>query len=109
MFVELRQFLVERKRTIAAHGHHADELSAAKADQVCVFGVEFVDEPRRGRGLVLRDFFDKRFVIELMDLLELRFFRCDFELERGPVVGVHDLVDSALAARSTSRWRARVG
>jgi hypothetical protein len=45
--------------------------------------MKFVHQPLRGRGLVLRNFFHERLVVEAMNLLEFPVFTGEFENQRG--------------------------
>ena len=84
MRVEVFEFLVKRERPIAAHGEHARQSPPAEANQVSVLGVEFVHQPVRWRGLMLRNLLNEGFVVEPMDLLELPILSREFEDQRGP-------------------------
>jgi hypothetical protein len=71
VLIEVRQFQVERERSLSSHGQHADQSFTADRDDICVLVVESIDEgPCRIRW-VLRDLFHERLVVEPMDLLKL--------------------------------------
>ena len=65
--IEILEFLIEREGAIATNGQHAGQLASAQTNKIRVFGMKFIYEPMGGLGFVLRDFFNKRFVIEPMD------------------------------------------
>ena len=74
MGIEVRQFLVERERPVAAHGEHPDELLVLQTDEIRVLRVKLVHEPLGGRRLVLRDFLDEGLVVEPVNLLKFPIF-----------------------------------
>jgi hypothetical protein len=65
--IEVFEFLIEGERAIAANGERAGQLASAEANEISVFGMEFIYEPVRGLSFVLWDFLDERFVVEPMD------------------------------------------
>jgi hypothetical protein len=73
--------LVEGKGAAPAGGDHPNDALIAQADEIGVFGVEFIHQAGRAGGLMLRDFLHERSVIELMDLLKFPVLSGDFELQ----------------------------
>ena len=69
--VDVRQLLVERKRSGASPGDHADQHIAIEADRIRVLGIEAVDQPARIVRRVLRDLFDEGPVVQSVDGLDM--------------------------------------
>ena len=87
MGVKIRHFVIEREGPVRSAGDHAHEPTAVKTDRVGVLGVEFVDEPFLGIVRVLRDFFDKRFVVKPVNGFEFGWLAGDLKRQRWS--GVH--------------------
>src|ERR1043166_905690 len=99
--IELREFLVERKRSMPAHGQHADQTPVAQTDRVGIFRVKFIHQPPFRCGAVLRDFLDERFVIELVNEFEFPVFGGNFKFEGRR--GIHMVVSSLDSSECISR------
>ena len=77
MGVEIRNLVVERKGTRAAHGDHAQQFGAAHADDVGVLAVEPIDQSAGRVGRVLGNLLDEGLIVEAMDRIELPRFGGD--------------------------------
>ena len=99
--IEILELFIQRKRPLASHRQHADDLTVHNADDIGVLLMKLVYQDALGISLVLRDLLDKRLVIETVDLLELPGLRRYLEYMRA----CHFPVPISRFRKSRQPWR----